>query len=265
MNGERTAAELVILGSGTSHGVPMLGCECDVCQSTHPLNQRLRSGALVRTGTGNFLIDTPPELRLQLLRERVSQVQAVLYTHSHADHIFGLDDLRTFGHRQGADIPLYCDAGVEQQLRQSFAYAFDRRLPATHSGAFPKLKCVPLEQLPSTLLGVRVQPVPVLHGALPISAFRLGDVGYCTDCSHIPDSSWPLWAGVRVLVIGALRHELHPTHFNVEQALAVIERLQPERAFLTHISHALDHVTTEAALPPHVRLAYDGLRIPIYA
>lgn len=257
-----SARELVILGTATSVGVPIVGCRCSVCTSTDPKNHRTRVGVYVSAPEGNFLIDTPPELRIQLVRERVETVHAAIYTHSHADHIFGLDDLRIFGYRLDRDIPLYCEEIVERQLRTSFGYAFATALVNAHHFAAPRLafrRIAPAE--PFDLLGVSVHPIRLMHGQLPVLGFRIRDFAYCTDVSFIPDESWPLLEGLDTLVIDALRDEPHATHFSIGQALDVVRRVRPRQTFLTHLSHTLDYAATNARLPPDVRLAYDGLRI----
>lgn len=253
--------ELIILGTGTSVGVPMIGCDCEVCSSSDPRNHRTRTGVAVRAPEGTFLIDTPPELRLQLVREKIGMIHAAIYTHSHADHLFGLDDLRICGLKLDRSIPLYCEELVEQQIRMSFNYAF---MPphSNHAGALPQLHFRPISTNPFELLGLTVRPIRLLHGALPILGFRINNVAFCTDVSRIPDESWPLLEGLDVLVLDALRDKPHPTHFNIEQSLAVVERVQPQQAYFTHISHSLEHSATNGRLPDGVELAYDGLRIP---
>jgi phosphoribosyl 1,2-cyclic phosphate phosphodiesterase len=254
--------ELVILGSGTSHGVPIIGCHCPVCRSSDPRNQRTRTGVAVHTGEGTFLIDTPPELRIQLLREQIDLVHAVVYTHSHADHIFGLDDLRLFGYRLNRAVPLYCEPLVERQLRAAFSYAFDPPEPDLHLGAIPKLEIRPLGLDPIELLGETVVPIRLIHGKLPVLGFRIGDVAFCTDVSFMPEESYARLQNLDVLIIDALRDQPHATHFGIPQALEVIERTKPRRAYLTHVSHHLDYAATNARLPSGVELAYDGLRLP---
>lgn len=254
--------ELILLGTGTSVGVPQIGCDCAVCRSDNPKNHRTRTSVFVPAPQGNFLIDTPPELRLQLLRENVKVVHAVIYTHSHADHIFGLDDLRICGHHLDAPVTLYCEEAVEQQIRRAFHYAFSPPPINQHKFAIPKLQIRRIGLGAFDVLGQTVQPIRLLHGRLPILGFRIGNVAYCTDVSEIPDESWPLLEGLDTLVLDALRDRPHPTHFSVSQSLAVIERLKPKRAYFTHISHYLDHDETNSRLPSGVELGYDGLRIP---
>ncbi len=253
--------EMILLGTGTSHGVPLIGCHCPVCRSPDPRNNRTRTGVAVSTGEGTFLIDTSPELRIQLLRERIDVVHAVIYTHSHADHLFGLDDLRLFGYRLKRAIPLYCEEIVENQIRAAYSYAFTPPSPDLHYGALPQLEFRRIGLEPFELLGVQVQPIRLIHGKLPVLGFRVGNVAFCTDVSFIPDESWPLLEGLDVLIIDALRDEPHATHFGIPQALEAIERVKPKRAYLTHISHYLEYTETNARLPAGVELAYDGLRI----
>jgi phosphoribosyl 1,2-cyclic phosphate phosphodiesterase len=247
------------LGTGTSVGVPMVGCDCAVCRSGHPRNQRYRCAALIRLPQGNLLIDTPPELRLQLLRAQVKTVHAVLYTHFHADHVYGLDDLRPIPWTLGGPVPLYCTSEVERKLRQSFSYAFGPEAEQAPVGFIPQLTFRRITEEPFTVLDQRVIPVPLVHAHFNVFGFRFDDVAYCTDVNQIPRESWPLLEGVRVLVLDALRFKPHPGHFSISGALEVIDRLKPERAYLTHMSHDVDHDTTNRQLPPGVELAYDGL------
>jgi phosphoribosyl 1,2-cyclic phosphate phosphodiesterase len=247
------------LGTGTSVGVPMLGCDCAVCTSANPKNQRYRCSVLLRVPQGRILIDTPPELRLQLLREHVGFVHAVLFTHYHADHLFGLDDLRPMGRLLGGPVPLYCTAEVEGKIRGTFSYAFGPAAEQLSAGMIPKLTFRRITDEPFHVLDEIVTPIPLNHGHFDVYGFRIGDVAYCTDVSEIPRSSWPLLQGLRVLVIDALRPNPHPAHFGLNQALDAIEQFRPERAYLTHTSHDMDYDKVNASLPPHVRMAYDGL------
>jgi phosphoribosyl 1,2-cyclic phosphate phosphodiesterase len=250
------------LGTGTSMGVPMIGCDCPVCRSDNPRNHRYRCAVLIRAPGGTILIDTPPELRLQLLRERVGAVHAVLFTHYHADHLFGLDDLRPVPRIIGRPIPLYCTAEVEGKIRQSFAYAFSPSVEHLPAGMVPKLGFERITTEPFEVLGERVVPVPLIHAHFDVFGFRIDDVAYCTDVNEIPRSSWPLLEGLDVLVLDALRPRPHPAHFGLYQALDVIAQFRPRQAYLTHMSHEMDHETINRQLPDHVRLAYDGLSFP---
>jgi phosphoribosyl 1,2-cyclic phosphate phosphodiesterase len=256
----RATRTFTFLGTGTSVGVPMLGCDCAVCRSPDPRNQRYRCSVLIGTPEGNLLIDTTPEMRLQLLRERVGLIHAVLYTHYHADHLFGLDDVRPFPKYLGAPLPLYCTAEVEAKIREAFAYAFHHEVASPAYGYVPHLVFRRITEEPFTVLGERVTPIPLLHARFDVFGYRIGDVAYCTDVNRIPDRSWPLLEGLRVLVLDALRHKPHVAHFGLDEALEVIARVKPERAYLTHMGHELEHVATNARLPAGVELAYDGLR-----
>ena len=254
MPGPRT---FTFLGTGTSVGVPMLGCDCDVCRSPDPRNSRYRCSVLVSTPEGRILIDTPPEMRLQLLRERVPFVHAVLFTHYHADHLFGLDDVRPFPRHLGGPVPLYCEPETEERIRAAYDYAFAPRAP---TGTFvPQLVFRTIGREPFRVLDQTVTPVPLKHAHFDVLGFRFDDVAYCTDVNFIPEASWPLLEGLRVLVLDALRPTPHPAHFGVDQALEVIARLKPQRAYLTHMGHELEHEATNRRLPPNVELAYDGL------
>lgn len=257
MRGSRT---FTFLGTGTSVGVPMLGCDCEVCQSTNPHNHRNRCSVLIGTAQGNLLIDTPPELRLCLLREKVRLVHAVLFTHYHADHLFGLDDVRPFPRLLGGPVPVYCTWEVDAKIREAYSYAFNAATMNAPAGYLPKLELRRIGNEPFTVLGERVIPIPLLHGGFNVLGFRIDDVAYCTDVNLIPEPSWDLLAGVRILVLDALRYRPHQGHFSLNEALEVIAKLRPERAYLTHMSHELEHETINRQLPRGVELAYDGLK-----
>lgn len=257
MHGSRT---FTFLGTGTSVGVPMVGCSCAVCRSTNPRNHRYRCAVLIGTPAGNILVDTPPELRLQLLRENVGIVHATLFTHYHADHLFGLDDLRPIPRLLGGPVPLYCTVEVERKIRETFSYAFRPEAEQLPLGYLPKLVFRRISDGPFTVLGQQVTPIPLNHAHFDVLGFRFDDVAYCTDVNEIPRSSWPLLEGLRVLVLDALRPRPHPGHFSVDQALEVIAHVRPARAYLTHMSHELEHEETNRQLPPGVELAYDGLK-----
>jgi phosphoribosyl 1,2-cyclic phosphate phosphodiesterase len=248
------------LGTGTSVGVPMIGCDCAVCRSTNPRNNRYRCSVAIGTFRGNILIDTTPELRLQLIRADVKLVHAVVYTHYHVDHLFGLDDLRLFPMILKAPLPIYCNDEVEEVIRQAFAYAFHPGGDDLPAGMLPRLEFRRIDEKPFEVLGERFTPIPLLHGRFNVLGFRIGDVAYCTDVSAIPDRSWPLLEGLKVFVIDALRPgKPHPSHFSLEQALEAIARVKPEQAYLTHMSHTMDYDALVRMLPPHVAPAHDGL------
>lgn len=261
-----------MLGSGTSHGVPFIGCDCDVCTSSDPRDRRSRPSILVEiTGssgtsavpestwaaaTAAILVDTSTDLRSQALAQKLRRVDAVLYTHSHADHIFGLDELRRFNHLQKQPIPCFADARTAADLRRIFSYVFAGT--SEKGGGVPQLRLS--EVLGPLCLGpVEVIPVPVMHGARPILGYRFGSFAYLTDCNSIPETSWPLLDGVQTLVLDALRERTHPTHFSVSEAVAVAQRIGASRTYFTHISHDLGHAATCARLPRGIELAYDGL------
>jgi phosphoribosyl 1,2-cyclic phosphate phosphodiesterase len=255
--------ELIFLGCGTSTGVPMIGCDCEVCMSDDPRNQRMRPSVVARTPRGNILFDTSPEMRLQLLRERPGPIHAIVYTHAHADHLFGLDDSRLFARAlNGVPVPVYCEAEVEAHIRTVFAYAFVDETKRFPSGGVPRLRFETIEpNRPFTVLDYELIPMRLHHGRFEVLGFRLGDLAYCTDVNKIPDESAARLQNLEVLILDALRFEKHPTHFNLEDALAAIEKLKPRRAILTHLSHSFDYRAVSEILPPNVQLAYDGLRI----
>ena len=253
---------ITVLGSGTSVGVPTIGCPCGVCHSTDPRDNRLRPSVLVSYRDRNILIDTTPDFRTQALRAGINHLDAVIYTHAHADHIMGLDDVRPFNFRQSGQIPIYAAAGAMETIRRSFSYIFDGMVRNTN---IPQLEPRLLDGSPVELFGVEFVPVPLLHGRATIFGFRFGAAAYLTDHSGIPDGSMEMLRGLDVLFLDALRYKPHPTHSTVEQSLATAARLGARRTWFTHICHDLGHEQTEAKLPPEVRLAYDGLQIRVAA
>jgi phosphoribosyl 1,2-cyclic phosphate phosphodiesterase len=256
MSAQRT---FTFLGTGTSAGVPMLGCTCEVCRSTNPRNHRYRPSVFLGTPGGNLLIDTSPELRLQLLRERIGIIHAILYTHYHADHLYGLDDVRPFPRMLGHPLPVYCTEEVEEKIREVFSYAFGPEAERLPVGFVPRLQFHTITAAPFEVLGQRVTPIPLEHAHFKVFGFRIDDIAYCTDVNRIPEGSWPLLEGLRVLVLDALRPRPHPGHFSVDEALEVIARVKPQQAYLTHMGHELEHEATNRRLPAGVELAYDGL------
>jgi phosphoribosyl 1,2-cyclic phosphate phosphodiesterase len=255
--------EFIFLGTGTSVGVPMIGCGCEVCTSSDPHNQRTRCSVILGLPEGNLLIDTSPDLREQLLREKIGVAHSVLFTHEHADHIFGLDDLRIMQFYLGGPVPLYCEPNVEARIRKSFDYAFDDAAK-THPGAAPQLVFRRIGLEPFDVLGARVVPLRMQHGKrFEVLGFRFGDIAYCTDASSIPPESMERLTGLDVLILDALRPRGHATHFSLEQAVEVARQLEPRQTYFTHMSHELEHAATNASLPSGMALAYDGLRIPL--
>lgn len=253
--------ELILLGTGTSVGVPAVGCGCEVCQSTNPRNNRTRASILLGLPEGNLLVDTSPDLRQQLLREQVGLVHSVLYTHEHADHVFGLDDLRLMQFYLNGPVPLYCEPIVEKRIRQSFDYAF-----ATEASPslVPQLVFHRIGLEPFAVLGAEVIPMRLHHGrAFDVLGFRFGNIAYCTDTNDIPPESEALLADLDVLVLDALRTSPSNTHFTLDQAVEVATRLGARQTYFTHVAHELEYEATNARLPSGMQLAYDGLRLPL--
>lgn len=255
--------ELLLLGTGTSHGVPVIGCECATCRSLDPRDRRTRCSAVVGLPEGHLLIDTPPELRTQLLREGIGRIDAVAYTHEHADHLFGLDDLRVFPKYLGADLPVYCSRETEKCIRRVASYAFDPATREWPAGGVPRLDLRRIDTGPFEVLGAGIQPIPLPHGRFDVLGFRIGNVAYCTDTSGIPSASRELLAGLDVLVLDCLRRRPHPTHLCLEEAIATAREVGARRTLFTHIAHDLKHEETSHQLPAGIELAYDGLRVPL--
>lgn len=254
-------ARVTLLGTGTSHGVPMIGCTCAVCRSDDPHDRRLRPSVVVQVQDGPaVLVDTGTDLRQQALAHGLSRIDAILYTHSHADHVMGLDEVRRFNAVAGGALPAYADARTAAEIRRTFAYIFEP--PAEKGGGIPQIDLRVIDGAFS-IGPLHVVPVPVLHGSRAILGYRFGEFAYLTDCSAIPESSWPLLEGVGVLVIDALRHRRHPTHFSLAEAVDVAGRLGPRATWFTHIAHDLPHAATNAALPGGMALAHDGLVLDV--
>ena len=253
---------ITFLGTGTSQGVPMIGCACAVCQSPAPEDKRFRASIVVTHDDGTqVLVDTTPDLRSQALAQRLTQVDAVVYTHSHADHIFGLDELRRFiALRGGGTLTVYGDDHTVAELKRIFAYAFSS--PAELGGGVPRLVASAV-QGPFEIAGTVWMPVPILHGRRQIHGYRIGTFAYLTDCSQVPEASFPLLEGLDLLVIGALRERSHPTHFSVSEATAAARRIGARRTLLTHMCHDLGHAETNARLPDGMALSYDGLSVTL--
>lgn len=250
---------MILTGTGTSTGVPVIGCACAVCTSGDARNRRLRPGAQVRLDGGVILLDTPTDLRQQSLRYGLPRVDAVLFTHPHADHVFGLDEVRVFNFRQRQVIPCFGSAETLAALRRIFAYAFER---GQEGGGKPRVELLEVAG-PFELLGREVVPVPVWHGEMSVLGYRIGRFAYVTDVNRIPAESLALLAGVDVLVLGALRYRPHSTHFSIAEAAEVAQAIGARRTLLTHIAHEVDHGNQELPLPPGVELAYDGLAFDV--
>ena len=250
-------ATLTVLGSGTSMGVPTIGCDCAVCCSSDPHDRRTRPSILLEFGDKFVLIDSGPDFREQAIREHITQIDAVLYTHTHADHILGLDDLRPLSYHRPSRIPLYAQPEAADFLRNMFRYIFDDNYKF---GGLAKVELKPIDGT-FELFGARFEPVPVIHGETQIYGYRFGSAAYLTDFSRIPEASFPLLQGLDILFLDALRYKPHPTHSSVDQSLQIAERLQAKRVFFTHICHELPHEATNAALPQSVRLSYDVMKL----
>jgi phosphoribosyl 1,2-cyclic phosphate phosphodiesterase len=262
---------ITLLGTGTSHGVPMIGCDCRTCLSTDPRDRRSRPSILIERSdvegadpehreVRSILVDTSTDLRMQALQHGVRRVDAILFTHSHADHIFGLDEVRRFNAIQRGAIPAYADERTHRDLRRAFAYIFDPHTP--QGGGIPQISLSTIGG-PFCLGALEVVPVPLFHGKRLILGYRIGSFAYLTDCSAIPEASWPLLDGVQTLVLDALRHRPHPTHFTVAEALEAAARIGAARTYFTHVCHDLPYAETCASLPAGVELAYDGLVLQV--
>jgi phosphoribosyl 1,2-cyclic phosphate phosphodiesterase len=254
-------AVITILGSGTSMGVPTLGCDCRVCTSPDPRDKRTRPSIRIEFQRHSILIDTGPDFHAQALREGVRHVDAVFYTHAHADHILGLDDLRPLSFQHKHRLPLYADTATADVIERIFDYTFssENKYPTS---ARVSLHRITHPQQKMELFGTTFQAVPLIHGDMPVTGYRFGKAAYLTDLSDIPDSSLPLLHGLDVLIIDALRPEPHPSHSHLEKSIDFVEKIRPRQAWFTHIAHQMLHEETDAALPANIHLAYDGLRIP---
>jgi phosphoribosyl 1,2-cyclic phosphate phosphodiesterase len=253
-------ATLTVLGSGTSMGVPTIGCDCEVCTSADPHDRRTRPSVMVQWDGHTVLIDTTPDFREQAIREHIQKIDAVLYTHGHADHILGLDDVRPLSFPRvtgGGKIPLYASDATAKVLRSVFRYIFEGDYKY---GGLAQVELRPIANLVE-LFGATFTPLVVLHGDVPIEGYRFGNAAYLTDFSDVPQETLDRLQGLEILFLDALRHHPHPTHSTVGNSLQLVERLRPKQAFFTHISHDLPHAETNAALPPNVRLAHDGLKL----
>jgi phosphoribosyl 1,2-cyclic phosphate phosphodiesterase len=251
--------ELLFLGSGTSAGIPMIGCHCEVCSSSDPKDHRSRPSVVISQGETRVLVDTTPELRLQCVANSVDRIEAVVYTHAHADHIMGLDDVRRFNALKGGPLDVWADSAAHHSLQQCFGYAF--KVPSPDLKVFrPHLQPRVIDG-PFRIGPMNWIPVPLLHGEQPILGFRVGKLAYCTDVSAIPEQSFPLLEGLDVLVLDALQWKPHVTHFNIEQAIEASRRIGAKQTYFTHIAHGVMHARDNPLMPEGVQLAYDGLRV----
>ena len=256
--------QLTLLGTGTSFGIPQIGCECRVCRSNDPRDRRTRTAALIQSGNSRLLIDTPPEIRLQLVREGATRIDAVLYTHEHADHVTGIDDLRIFSLRQKMALPLYGPDPTLEFLRSTFRYIFDPSVPIPEGTSRPRLTLNTLEPgAPATIAGLDVLPLTVNHGITTVFGYRIGPVAYLTDVKRIPDDTADRLRGVQVLVLSALWWRPHPTHQSIPEAVELAQQVGPERTYLTHLSHETSHAELLARLPRGIEPGYDGLTVEV--
>ncbi len=248
------------LGSGTSTGVPVVGCRCRVCTSDHPRNKRLRQSVKIESKGKHFLIDTTPDLRLQLLRDPIPRLDFLLFTHSHSDHLMGLDDIRPFNFRQREPIRAYANAPTAKAIRRVFSYIWN---DTQEGGGKPQLDLIEIDG-PFTHDGVEIIPIPVAHGDWTILGFRIGKFAYITDTNGIPPASIKLLEGVEILALDGLRpYPPHPTHFTIAEAIEAANEIGPRETWLIHLTHDVDHEAFEATLPKGFHLAYDGLRLEI--
>ncbi|MCB0331043.1 MAG: MBL fold metallo-hydrolase [Bdellovibrionales bacterium] len=260
---ERTRdAELIVLGCGTSTGVPIPGCDCAVCTSQDPKNTRLRTSAYITFPNGEaLLVDASPDLRAQSLANHIRHVDGVFYTHAHADHILGTDDLRVFNFRRSGPIPCYGSTVTTDLLKKFFGYIFEPD-PSYEGGALANLSIHPLRGSASfQFAGTAIHPIELYHGSLPVLGLRIGELAYATDCNCIPESSLDLMRGVKVLFLDGLRYEHHPTHFTIDQAVAIAQQIGAEKTYLIHMTHNIDYHEVNKKLPKGVELAFDGLRV----
>lgn len=254
--------KLTFLGTGTSFGVPQVGCDCAVCQSDDPRDKRTRVGATIEANGTCILIDTPPELRLQLIANKVTRVDAVLFTHDHADHTHGLDDVRTFA-MPGTGLPMYGPAEAIASIGRKFEYVFDpsKPLPGTSK---PEGSLHAVEPgVATAIAGHQVTPVEVPHGRIRVFGYRIGDIGYVTDAKELPPAAGQVLRGVKVLVLNALFRKVHPTHLSISEAVETAQRIGAERTFLTHLTHRITHAELEAELPKGIKPAFDGLQVTV--
>lgn len=251
---------VTFLGTGTSQGVPVIGCECEVCRSIDFRDKRLRVSVHLQLGDTSLIIDSGPDFRQQVLRERISKLDALLFTHEHKDHTSGMDDIRAYNFMQHADMPLYGEERVLRQIQQEFAYIFSGH----NYPGIPRVTLFPITEAPFSIGELAITPIRVMHYKLPVLGFRIQDFTYITDANYISEQEKQKIAGSKIIVLNALRKEPHISHFSLSEALALLQELQPEQAYITHISHLMGlHREVETELPDFVHLAYDGLKLQL--
>ncbi|QOI98468.1 MAG: MBL fold metallo-hydrolase [Flammeovirgaceae bacterium] len=251
---------ITFLGTGTSQGVPVIGCTCEVCTSVDFRDKRLRSSVHIQTGNLSLVIDTGPDFRQQMLRENIGQIDAILFTHAHRDHTAGLDDVRAYNFKQNINMPVYGTTETLHQIQSDFAYIFG---PDNYPG-LPRITLFPITSKPFSINNVEIIPLPVLHLKLPVLGFRIGSFAYITDANYIPEETLEKLRGIKHLVLNALQREPHISHFNLDEAIGMVKKINPEKAWFTHISHKLGtQRNIEKELPEGIALAWDGLQLSI--
>ena len=252
--------KVTFLGTGTSQGVPVIACTCEVCRSLDFRDKRLRTSIHIQIADKSLVIDTGPDFRQQMLREYIQRLDAVLFTHAHRDHTSGLDDVRAFNFKQNMDMPVYGTHDVLEQLKVEYSYIFANN----NYPGLPRIDVREITNQPFTIGNIHITPLPVMHMKLPVLGFRIGGLSYITDANFISDETLSKLEGTEVLVLNALQRDKHISHFNLEEALAMVEKIKPSKAYFTHISHKLGlHTTIEKELPKHVALAFDGLQVDV--
>jgi len=252
--------KVTFLGTGTSQGVPVIGCTCEVCRSLDYRDKRLRTSVLLEVADQCFVVDTGPDFRQQMLREQVNRIDAVLFTHAHRDHTAGLDDVRAYNFMHQMDMPVYGTSEVLEQLRREYAYAFTKE----YYPGIPRLDLHTIDGKPFSVNGITVMPLLVMHLRLPVLGFRIGNFSYITDANYIPPETLEKLQGTEILVLNALQREQHISHFNLDEALQMVDTIRPQQTYFTHISHKMGlHADVEKELPDHVSLAFDGLQLVV--
>ncbi len=252
--------KVTFLGTGTSQGVPVIGCTCEVCSSLDFRDKRLRTAIHIQIQNQSWVVDTGPDFRQQMLREYIQRLDAVIFTHAHRDHTAGLDDVRAYNFLQQMDMPIYGTQPTLDQLKVEYAYAFEKNAPL----GLPRLDLRIIDDKPFSIQGIEIIPLPVMHLRMPVYGYRFGNFSYITDANFIPDETLERLKGTEVLVLNALQHERHVSHFNLTEALAMAEKINPKKTYLLHMSHKLGlHAAIEKELPANVRLAYDGLQLDL--
>ncbi|HFE65503.1 MAG TPA: MBL fold metallo-hydrolase [Caldithrix sp.] len=252
--------KITFLGTGTSMGVPIIGCNCEVCRSDDPRDKRLRTSVLIHHRGKNIVIDTGSDFRQQALRANIATLDAILFTHHHVDHVFGLDEIRPINYLRQKTVSVFLSQDTLDYLKKIYSYIFAR---PQHYKDLPRIQWQVLNGSPFIIDDIPVTPIPLLHGCLPILGYRIGNFAYCTDVSEIPAESYPLLAGLEVLVLGALRYRPHPTHFTIEQAVEEAQKIAARKTYLVHMSHEVSHQKLSGSLPDTIQPAYDGLVVTV--